>query len=94
MRIQIQDGMGYVYQIDSLHPDTLGKWLLEIFDRIRPDHVCPARVQVWPSWSPDGKEADFVVDNRVLGRLYQVRKPREVIERMLEMVKEAEELHS
>lgn len=92
MRIQIIDGMGMMYQIDSLDPDTLGKWLLEIFDRTRPDHVAPARVQMWPSWDRDGKTADFVVDNRVLGRVYTVRSAQEVIDRMQEMVNEAKAL--
>lgn len=93
MRLEVRDSGGYQYSIDSVNPEVLGKWLVEIFERIRPGtgvHA-PAMVRAWPSWI-DGKEVDFVTDSRVLGRMFPALTPREVVAALAQMVKDQEKL--
>jgi hypothetical protein len=57
--------------------DLLGRWLVEVFHRVRPLPGAPAMAQIWPSVTPDGG-CDWIADARVLGETYPVQNPRDV----------------
>lgn len=76
--IELQSPDGYGYRISTRNPDTLRAWL----DEILPHTFCEGRPGIddfdvlWPKvnvypmfWESDGRDADWLVDSRVLGRL-------------------------
>jgi hypothetical protein len=97
MRLQIAiDAMNH--QIDSTDPELLGKWIMEMFARVA-DTWSPAtqfQVYVQPSWLPtrDGRgRADWIADSRVMGRIYDVKTPRELLDALAGQIEELEKLH-
>lgn len=78
---------GVPHEIDSTDPDLLGKWIVEIFGRIR--QITPATLiefEARPSWVPaDGSgmtpwRPDWAADSRVICQIVPVRSPRELLE--------------
>jgi len=96
MRLTIEiDNMRH--EIDSTDPELLGKWMVEIFGRATAFGITPAtmiRVRAYPSWIPDesvqGGRPDWIADSRIIGRIYQVHSPREVVDLLAEQIEEAE----
>jgi hypothetical protein len=78
MRIELFDWQGYNFRIDSSDPELLGRWLVETLLKTKPDFANPARIQVWPSFTADGKP-DWIADSRVIGVLENVYSPQDVI---------------
>ena len=89
VRIEFQDGYGQFVSIDSMDPETLGRWLIETLDRFRPDYVAPARVQCYPSFGRDGKP-DWITDTRVLGQPGIVSSPQALIDYLRGQLERAE----
>jgi hypothetical protein len=97
MRLTINiDGLGH--QIDSTDPELLGKWMLEIFARAATSGFTNATyitVQVWPTWIPDasapqGTRPDWVADTRIVGGVWQVASPRELVAALAKQLDDAE----
>jgi hypothetical protein len=86
------------HQIDSTDPELLGKWVMEIFARVGP--FTPAtccQVQAYPSFvsdpgSPQGLRPDWIADTRIIGGVFQVKSPRELVEALGRQLDEAEGL--
>jgi hypothetical protein len=79
----IIDGM--FHGIDSTDPEILGKWMVEIFGRVRhPTPATPAtyfQVRAQPSYIPDADgnpTLDWIADSRFLGTA-TARTPREMV---------------
>ena len=73
-RIRLIDPWGQGYEIATRRPDTLRAWFGEILPHANADFgkrdVPPARINVWPMWwRSDGKDADWLTDSRMIGRL-------------------------
>lgn len=97
MRLSINiDAMHH--EIDSTDPETLGRWIVEIFGRIQ--HPTPATLiqvsamptTIWNSeWdTPHGFKADWICDSRWLGQLGTVRTPRELLEQLTQWLDDYE----
>jgi hypothetical protein len=94
MRLEITID-GYYHGIDSTDPELLGKWMVEIFARASVggciNNNTYIQVRAQPSWVPDftvpgGGRADWIVDSRIIGETWQVKSPREVVEKLMEQV--------
>lgn len=90
---------GIAHECDSTDPDLLGKWIMEIFGRIR--QITPATLiefQASPSWVPtstemDGRwQPDWLADSRVIGQIRQIRSPRDLVAELGKIIDEYEEL--
>jgi hypothetical protein len=51
--IRIQDGNGRIHQCDSSDTDLLARWLVETIERVKPDHIYPCQMIVYPLWQRD-----------------------------------------
>jgi hypothetical protein len=88
-------------QIDSTDPELLGKWVMEIFGRAVVAGITPAtmiQMQVYPSWIPDpnsphGGGPDWIADTRIIGRVYQIRSWRDLLDELRNQIEEAEALN-
>lgn len=98
MRLEIRiNNMSHV--IDSTDPDLLGRWMAEIFART--GGLSPAdiiQVYTWPSYIPDheapgGTRLDWIADTRIIGGVFQVKTPRELVEALSKQLDDAEALH-
>lgn len=81
MRLRIQiDNVSH--DIDSTDPVTLGRWMVEIFGRVKnPSPATHYQIQAMPSWVPDedGKgHADWIQDTRYW-EIGKARSPRELL---------------
>jgi hypothetical protein len=87
-------GMGH--QIDSADPDMIGKWIVEIFGRMRDwNQGTYISMQAYPSSLPDengGWRADWIADSRIVGQSVPVRSPRELADALSSWVDEWERL--
>lgn len=87
---------GYGHQIDSTDPDLLGRWIVEIFGRIR--EITPAtwiEFRAAPSWVPgngDDWQPDWVADSRIINQAIQIRSPRELVAALGKQIDELEKL--
>ena len=98
MRLRIIiDGMPH--DCDTADPDLLGKWIVEIFGRMR--QVTPAtriEFQALPSWLPQRSDMDgdwrpdWIADSRIIGQIRQIRSPRDLVAELGKMVDDYEEL--
>ena len=93
MRVNVSvDGLAHL--IDTTDPDILGRWVVEIFGRIR--EVTPATLiefQVWPSYVPgvNGEPTpDWLTDSTLNGRMVRISSPRELVERLSKAIDESE----
>jgi hypothetical protein len=98
MRLRIQiDGMHH--EIDSTDPVTLGRWIVEILARAE-QSWSPATmimVQASPSWLPsvDGRgRSDWITDARVIGNVYHVRTPKDLLDALQQQLNEVEALNA
>jgi hypothetical protein len=89
MRLEVRSAWGEAYHIDSLNPELLARWLLEIVARIKPDRTAPAQLQAWPSIGADGRP-DWLADARVLGRFHTGTTAPELLEGLAADLAEAE----
>ena len=77
---------GLQTQIDTRNPELLARWLLEQFALIRWTPATIVEAQAYPSWS-DWKEggkakADWLTDSRLLGELWRVKSPEDVVQQL------------
>jgi hypothetical protein len=98
MRLRIQiDAMNH--EIDSTDPELLGKWVVEMFARIE-SLWSPAtliQVQAQPSWLPteNGRgRTDWIADGRVIGNVYTVRSPQELVDALQQQIRDLEAVHA
>jgi hypothetical protein len=84
MRIEWQSGNGRYFMIDSLDPETLGRWLVETAGRAESGPAW-STVTVWPSYTPGG-QADWVQS----GTRVQINSPRELLKELAEQIERAE----
>lgn len=73
-RVTLLDPFGTAYTISTRRQTTLFAWFDEILPHVNrglaDDDRLAARIQVFPEFrAPDGKDADWFADSRVLGRL-------------------------
>jgi hypothetical protein len=87
------------HQIDSTDPELIGKWVAEIFARAVAFGITPAtqiQVQIYPSWIPDetvpGGRPDWIADTRIIGHVYEIRTPRELVKVLSDQLDDAEVL--
>ena len=87
------------HRIDTVDPDLLGKWIVEIFTRTGPwTPATLVRVQAYPSYvpTPDGRgRADWIADTRYL-EVMQVRTPQDIVDRLqaqIDKLKERSNAH-
>jgi hypothetical protein len=86
------------HQIDSTDPVLLGNWMVEIFARAgEMNNATHIQVQVFPSFVPDpnapqGMRPDWIADTRIVGRIFQISSPRELVEALGKQLDEAEGL--
>ncbi len=79
------------HSIDSINPEILGPWMVEIFARAVP--INPAtfiQCLAWPSYNPDGKW-DWITDGHYNRRVYQPMTPRELVDGLAKVLDEMEE---
>ena len=88
---------GISHDCDTADPDLLGKWIVEIFGRIR--EIYPSTLiefQAQPSWLPQASDGnwqpDWIADSRIIGQVRPVRSPRELVAELGKMIDEWEEL--
>lgn len=89
------------HQIDSTDPELLAKWIEEIFARASTSGLSDATyitMQVFPSFVSDpavsgGYRPDWIADTRIIGGVFQVRTPRELVEALAKQIDDAEALH-
>ena len=88
---------GIPHDCDTTDPDLLGKWIVEIFGRIR--QITPATIiefQAWPSWLPQTSGGDWapdwIADSRIIGSIRPIRSPRDLVTELGKQVDEYEEL--
>jgi len=89
---------GYPFQIDTVDPELLGKWISEIFARVGP--LGPAsyiQVQAFPSFimdrsAPQGMRPDWIADTRIIGGVFQVSSPRDLVTALAKQIDDAEGL--
>ena len=97
MRLTIQiDGTSHT--IDSTDPELLGKWVIEIFGRAIAFGINQAtyiQVQAYPSWVADGGNGrpDWITDSRIIGNVYQIRSPADLVAALGRQLDEAAALH-
>lgn len=82
MRLRLEiNAIGH--EIDSVDPEILGRWIVEIFDRATPFHPADlVRVHVQPSYIPDqnapgGYRLDWIANSRYQ-EINDVHTPREL----------------
>jgi len=82
---------GYNYSIDTIEPDTLGKWVVEIFDRIGPmDASSYLQVRAWPSFSTRANQGgDWILNSSMNNPLFGIKSPREMVEGLSKALDEA-----
>jgi hypothetical protein len=75
MRLEIAiDGVSHY--IDSVNPELLGPWMVEIFARVtEPSPATYYQVRAWPSYIP-GKGPDWITTGT---QIVNVRTPRELV---------------
>jgi hypothetical protein len=87
------------HQIDSTDPVLLGNWMAEIFARAgEMSNATYISAQVYPSFIPDpaspqGMRADWIADTRIVGGVFQVKTPRELVEALARQLDDAEADH-
>jgi hypothetical protein len=89
---------GASHTIDSTDPELLGKWVVEIFARV--GQVTPAtyiQVQAYPSYLPshNGEPVglDWIADSRIIGGVFRISSPRELVEGLARQLDDADQLH-
>lgn len=80
LTIQIDD---VTSQIDSTDPETLGRWMVEIFGRVRnPTTATFYRIQAYPSFVPKDNgeyQPDWIADTRYM-EVGKAHNPRELLQ--------------
>lgn len=77
IRVQVD---GITHQIDSRDPETLARWLIEVFADIQWTPATWCQVTVNPSWSgPDGRQPDWIADTRFMQLPVPVKSPEELV---------------
>jgi hypothetical protein len=90
VRLKIQiDSVSH--EIDSADPVTLGRWVVEILARteLAWSPATYIMLQAFPSWLPteDGRgRCDWIADSRVIGNLYPVRTPQDVVDALQQQI--------
>ena len=85
---------GIYHEIDSTDPETLGRWMVEIYGRVQ--HPTPAtlyQVQAYPSCIWDDSQypkCDWIQDSRWLGQLGTARTPRELLVQLTQWLNDYE----
>jgi len=90
----------YRHEIDSTDPELLGKWMLEIFARASTkgfNNATYITAQVFPSYIPDssapeGGRLDWIADSRIIGGIFQVSSPRDLVTALAKQIDDAEGL--
>ena len=86
------------HQIDSTDPVLLGNWIEEIFARAgEMNNATYIQVQAFPSFvmdpsMPTGMRLDWIADSRIIGGVFRVKSPRELVEALGRQLDEAEGL--
>lgn len=86
------------HEIDSTDPELLGKWVVEIFARAgEMTNATWITFQAYPSWVPDstvpnGGRPDWIADTRIIGGIFQVKSPRELVKALAKQIDEYEGL--
>lgn len=88
----------YYHSIDSVNPELLGQWIMEIFGRAVVGGITPATqilVRAMPSYIPteDGFRTDWIADTHFFESITNVRSPRALVEALTEIVGRYEEAH-
>jgi hypothetical protein len=86
---------GMPFQIDTTDPELLGRWIVEIFARVRgPGPESVIQMQAWPSfvWDEDtgGWRPDWIADTRILGYMVTVKSPRGVVDALNDQIERQE----
>ena len=88
---------GILHECDSADPELLGKWIVEIFGRIR--QITPATLiefQAAPSWLPQNADGDWrpdwIADSRVIGQVRRITSPRDLVTELSAQLDEYEGL--
>lgn len=87
---------GLPHEIDTTDPELLAKWIMEIFGRMQ--EVTPAtliEVRAYPSFLADGNgrwRPDWIADSRIIGRVDQIRTPRELVAALAKQIEDYEAL--
>lgn len=96
MRVELRDGYGTYHVITTRNPDTLAAWLVERIGIIRPDHIVPAQILVWPEFHADEQNPqgipDWIPDSRILGRAGRILRPLDLIRYLQEQIDGLERL--
>jgi len=98
MYVELRDGYGTLHRITTRNMDTLASWWVERIGIIRPDHVLPAQVLIWPEVIyneeyPQGIP-DWIPDSRILGTPGKILRPLDLITYLKGQVERLEELNS
>lgn len=92
-----------LHEIDSTNPEILGKWVVEIFDRIALAGWTPATyvtVQAFPSFvlvdrdahnDADRYRADWIQATRYLGGERKIESPRDLLHALADELRDYEE---
>jgi hypothetical protein len=86
------------FTIDSINPELLGRWVVEIFERQGP--FTPATyctVQAFPSFSPAAPDTglprfDWIQDSRVLSRTNAISSPQGLLNALADQLLELDAL--
>jgi hypothetical protein len=90
MQIEINDPAGTRHSITSRNFETIGRWIVETFAEMDQNgwdlRKYPPRVLVYPTWNPDTREGDWVLDTRILSQGFEATSPREFLDGMTKQV--------
>jgi len=86
----------YSHQIDSVDPELLGKWVVEILGRAVAGGINAStyiQVQAYPSYVPDGSapgRLDWIADTRIIGGAFQIHSAQDLLAGLAQQLKDAE----
>lgn len=100
MRLTIQID-NIPHQIDTADPDLMARWIIEIFGRMREWTAATwVTMQAYPSFLPIDRNgrtdwvADWVADSAIIGRVVEIKSPRDLVTQLAKQLDEYEALPS
>jgi hypothetical protein len=86
----------FTHEIDTTDPDLLGRWIVEIFGRMRDwNPATDVRMQAGPSYFPEvggAWTADWLTDSRIIAQQRPILSPRDLVAELGKILDESDNL--